>query len=99
MLEARVPRVRCPEHGAQQTDLEFAEKYSWYTGMFEMMVIVWLRDEAISAVAEKLGMSWGAAGGIMSRGVECGLERWKKYKPRAIEIDQTSYRQGHDHVR
>jgi transposase len=62
MLEARVPRVACPEHQVQQVELEFAEKHSWYTGMFEMMVIVWLQDEPLSAVAEKLDMSWGAGG-------------------------------------
>jgi transposase len=42
MLEVRVPRVQCPEHHVQQLELEFAEKHSWYTGMFEMLVIVWL---------------------------------------------------------
>jgi transposase len=44
ILEVRVPRVECPEHKVQQLHLEFAEKHSWYTGMFEMLVIWgWLK--------------------------------------------------------
>jgi transposase len=68
MLEVRVPRVQCPEHFVQQLELEFAERHSWYTGMFERLVIVRLQDEPISAVAEKLERSWGAIDGIMRRG-------------------------------
>jgi transposase len=66
--------------------------------MFEMLVIVWLQDEPVSAVAEKLEMSWGAIDGIMRRGVKRGIERRGLCKPRAIGIDETSYRKGHDYV-
>jgi transposase len=98
MLEVGVPRITCPEHGVQQVELEFAEKHSWYTGMFEMMVIMWLQDEPISAVAEKLRMSWGVIAGIMGRGVRRGLERRGRIKPKAIGINERSYRKGHDYV-
>ena len=98
ILEVRVPRVECPEHKVQQLPLEFAEKHSWYTGMFEMPVILWLQDEPVSAVAEKLDMSWGAIDGIMQRGVIRGLKRREVCKPRTIGIDETSYRKGHDYV-
>jgi transposase len=45
MLEVRVPRVECPEHHAQQLELEFAAKHSWYTALFETLVILWLRGK------------------------------------------------------
>jgi transposase len=51
ILEVAVPRVQCPEHHVEQLELEVAEKHSWYTGMFEMLVLVWLQDEAVSTVA------------------------------------------------
>jgi transposase len=68
LLEVRVPLVECPDHKVQQFPLEFAEKRSWYTGMFEMTVILLLRDDPVSGVAEKRDMRWGAIDGIMRRG-------------------------------
>jgi transposase len=98
ILEVRVPRVKCPEHKVQQMPLEFAEKHSLYTGMFEMLVILCLEDEPVSAAAEKLDMSWGAIDGIMQRGVVRGLRRRDISKPHKIGIDETAYRKGHDYV-
>jgi transposase len=97
-LEVHVPRVKCPEDGAQQLATPFAEKHSRFTSRFERAVIVWLADSPLSAVAENFNLSWDEADGIMQRAVKRGLERRGKKKPENIGIDETSFKKRHEYV-
>jgi transposase len=98
ILEVNVPRVGCPVHGVQQLPLEFADKHSVYTELFEMRVIEWLSSMTIKAVSEKLQLSWDAVDGIMQRGVKRGLARRQIVIPQNIGIDETSYQKNHKYV-
>jgi transposase len=98
ILEVEVPRVHCTEHKAQQLPLSFAEKNSRYTVLFEALVLDWLRDAPISAVAENFRLGWDAIDGIMQRAVDRGLARRKEVEVKELGIDETSYRKGHDYV-
>src|SRR5215510_747524 len=97
-LEVHVPRVTCEEDGVQQIDIPYAEKHSRFTSRFEMAIIVWLHDSAISAVAENFGLSWDEVDGIMQRAVKRGLSRRQLEAVENIGIDETSYRKRHDYV-
>jgi transposase len=98
ILEVNVPRIDCPDCGVQQLSLEFAEKHSEYTQLFELLVIDWLKSMTTKAVAEKLGLSWDAIDGIMQRAVKRGLARRKVATPQAIGIDETSFKKRHNYV-
>jgi transposase len=98
ILDVNVPRVQCPVHGVAQLPLEFADKHSVYTELFEMRVVEWLRGMTISSAADKLGLSWDAADGIMQRAVKRGLARRQTAIPQNIGIDETSYRKNHNYV-
>ena len=64
ILEADVPRVKCPEHGVVTTTVPWAEPNSGFTALFEALVIDWLKEASTSAVARLMGLSWNAIDGI-----------------------------------
>ena len=79
ILEADVPRVKCPEHGrGWTTTVPWAEPNSGFTALFEALVIDWLKEASTSAVARLMGLSWNAIDGIMQRAVKRGLARRKR---------------------
>ena len=98
IIEASVPRVRCPEHGVTQLPVVWAEKNSRFTLEFESMVLLWLKEDPISTVAKNFGLSWDGVDGIMSRAVKRGLARREKTKPTCIGIDETSFQKRHEYV-
>ena len=75
ILAAEVPRVRCREHGVKQVKVPWADVRSRFMALFEALVIAWLQEASISAVADLFGLSWTAVDGIMKRAVRRGLKR------------------------
>lgn len=98
LLEAEVPRVQCPEHGVVLVKVPWAESGSSFTALFEALVIDWLREASIAAVARQLKLSWNAIDGIMQRAVRRGLKRRKRTPSRHIGVDETAFRKGHKYV-
>ena len=98
ILEADVPRVKCPEHGVVTTTVPWAEPNSGFTALFEALVIDWLKEASTSAVARLMGLSWNAIDGIMQRAVKRGLARRKKTCAQHLGVDETAFRKRHDYV-
>lgn len=97
-LLARVPRIKCPEHGVRQIKVPWAEPGSHFTALFEALVIDWLQEASISAVADLLQLSWDEVDGIMQRAVARGLERRELTMPATLGIDEKAFRRGQDYV-
>jgi transposase len=95
---AEVPRVECREHGCLMIDVNWAERRSRFTLMFEAMIIEWLLDTSISAVARHFAVSWNAVDGIMRRAVRRGLARRKRLNIKRIGVDEVSFKKRHDYV-
>lgn len=98
MIEARIPRVECSEHGVKQVAVTWAERNSRFTAEFEAVVLLWLKEDSISTVAANFGISWDEVDGIMARGVSRGLSRRKKSEVRHIGIDETSFQKRHEYI-
>ncbi|NNE33717.1 MAG: ISL3 family transposase [Rhodothermales bacterium] len=97
-LIARVPRMRCPEHGIRQVEVPWAEPGSRFTALFEALVIDWLREASFAAVARQIGLSWDQVAGIQERAVRRGLARREHRYPRRIGVDETSFQRRHEYV-
>jgi hypothetical protein len=69
-VHARVPRVKCREHGVRLVGVPWAEPGSRFTLLFEALAIAVLKEASISGAAKLLGLSWDEAHGIMHRAVE-----------------------------
>jgi len=98
ILVADVPRVKCTEHGVVQTKVPWAEKKSRFTALFEALVIDWLQEANISAVARSMRLSWEEVDGIMGRAVKRGLSRRENVLPDGICVDETSFQKRHEYV-
>lgn len=98
IIEAQIPRVRCPEHGTMTVQVPWAEKYSRFTALFERLAIDVMRDCSISAASKYLRLSWDEADHIKAKAVERGLRRKRTVAAKAICIDEKSVSQGHDYV-
>jgi len=98
VIEAEVPRVNCAEHGVQQVAIPWAESGSRFTALFEAMVIAWLGEAPIAAVAELVGLTWDQVDGIQQRAIERGLARRKPQVVTNVGIDETSYQKHHEYV-
>lgn len=98
ILVAKAPRVECPTHGVGQIRVPWVEEGSRFTAMFECLVIDWLRESNVTAVARLMHLSWDEVHGIMSRAVERGLERRKLTLPTGLGVDETSFQKRHEYV-
>jgi len=98
ILVAKVPRVKCDEHGVHQVHVPWAEPGSRFTALFEALVIDWLQEASISGVARLLRLSWDEVDGVMKRAVKRGLERRKLEVVARIGVDETSFAKGHEYV-
>ena len=98
ILVAEVPRVTCPEHGVRQVKVPWGEPGSRFTAMFEAMVIDWLLEASISAVARQLRVSWDEAAGIQGRAVVRGLARRAVKAPTQLGVDETAFQKRHEYV-
>ncbi|KAA3639806.1 MAG: ISL3 family transposase [Armatimonadetes bacterium] len=98
ILEAEVPRVECAEHGVQQIPVPWAEPNSRFTALFEALVIDWLQEASLSAVARLLNLTWDQVNGVMERAVKRGLKRRQLEVPTRIGVDETSFQKRHEYV-
>ena len=90
ILVAQVPRVECPEHGVKTILVPWAEPGSPFTALFEALVIDWLREANIQAVARLMDLTWDQVDGVMQRAVRRGLARRTLQAPRRAGVDETS---------
>jgi transposase len=95
---ARVPRVECPEHGVVQVSVPWAEEGSRLTALFEALVIDWLREANVRAIARRLNLSWDQVAGVQARAVKRGLERREQEAPKQIGVDETAFQKRHEYV-
>jgi transposase len=95
---AEVPRVQCEQHGCLTIEVSWAQRNSRFTQMFEAMVIGWLLETSIAAIARHFRLSWNAVDGIMRRAVARGLQRRKRWSLRRIGVDEVSFNKRRDYV-
>ena len=98
LLVALVPRVQCPEHGVHQVKVPWGETGSRFTALFEALIIDWLKEASVAAVARQLRLSWRQVDGVMVRAVRRGLQRRKRKLPVRLGVDETSFQRRHEYV-
>lgn len=94
LLHARVPRVRCTEHGVRQVRVPWAEPGGRFTALFERWAIDVLQETSVKGGARLLGLSWDEAHHIMARAVERGLARREPIVPKQLGLDEKSFGRG-----
>ena len=98
IIRAKVPVVRCPEHGSQHVQVPWAEKYARFTRLFERLAIDLMLECSIAGACKELRISWDEADGIKQRAVARGLERRQAEPLRLLNIDEKSAGRGQNYV-
>jgi transposase len=98
VLVAEVPRSKCDQHGVKQVQVPWGEPGSRFTALFEALVIDWLQEASLSAVARLVRLTWDEVDGIMGRAVARGLARRKLQLPTGLTVDETAFQRGHEYV-
>jgi transposase len=95
---AEVPRVQCEKHGVRQITVPWCEPGSRFTAWFEALVIDWLREANVLAIARRLRLSWEQVAAIQARAVKRGLARHEQEPARQIGVDETAFQKRHEYV-
>ena len=98
ILNAKVPRSDCPEHGALVVKLPWAESSSRFTALFEGLAISWLQQASQKAVAQQLSLSWDEIHWILERAVKRGLARRQEEDIPHLGIDEKAFQKGHRYL-
>jgi transposase len=97
-LTARVPRVRCPEHGVHQVAVAWARPGSGFTLLFEALVMVLAKEMPIRALAGLVGEHDTRIWRVVHHYVEAARARQDLSDVRRLGVDETSFRRGQDYV-
>jgi transposase len=99
LLHARIPRVKCPEHGVKQVKVPWSSERSRFTLLMERFVVDVLMETAtVEGAARLLKMSWDEVWGIMERAVERGLARKEGKEIPFIGVDEKAFKKGHSYM-
>ncbi len=98
VLEARVPRVKCPEHGVHQIQVPWARAGSGFTLMMEACLLVLAMEMPVSKVAELFGEHDTRLWRVIRHYVNEAHARADWSKVRNVQVDETSARRGHKYV-
>lgn len=97
-LNARAPRVKCPEHGVKQVKLPWAEPRSRFTALFERFAIEVLGQADITGATRILRISWDEAWHLLERAVARGLRAKKSQIRTHLGVDEKSFAKRHNYM-
>jgi transposase len=98
-LRARVPRIKCPEHGVKSAAIPWALPHSRFTLAFEAMVIEVVKAcTSVHAACELLKLEWKHVHAIMERAVRRGMGRRRVDGLKAVGFDEKSLKRGQSFI-
>ena len=93
-LNARPPRVRCPEHGVRQVRLPWAEPSARFTVLFERFAIDVLKETDVLGATRILRISWDEAWHLLEKAVERGQQAKGERVAARIGVDEKAAAKG-----
>ena len=97
-LHARLPRVRCPEHGVRQVSVPWARPGSGFTLLFEALVLSFAAVMPISKVAAMTREHDTRIWRVVEHHVRAARDQRDCTSVRRVGMDETSAAKGQDYV-
>ena len=97
-LHARVPRVRCPEHGVRQVTLAWARPGSGFTLLFEALLLEFAAHMPVKPIAELVGEHDTRIWRVLEHYVEAARASLDFSQVTNVGMDETSARRGQDYI-
>jgi transposase len=97
-LHARVPRVRCGEHGVRLVAVPWARPGSGFTMLFEALVLTFAKAMPMRKVAESVREHDTRVWRIVEHHVHAARAGQDFSAVRRVGMDETSARRGQDYI-
>jgi Transposase and inactivated derivatives len=97
-LHARVPRVKCQEHGVHQISVPWAREGSHFTLLFEALIMTLVREMPVLTVARLVGETDTLLWRVIDHYVPEARAAVDMAHVHAVGVDETSSRRGHDYI-
>ena len=97
-VKARVPRVRCPEHGVRLVAVPWARPGSGFTVLFEALVLTFAQAMPMSKVAQSVREHDTLVWRIVEHHVHAARAKQDFSMVRRVGMDETAARRGQDYI-
>lgn len=97
-LHARLPRVRCPEHGVRQVGVPWARPGSGFTLLFEALVLHFATAMPVAKVAAMTREHDTRIWRVLEHHVYAARDQLDCTGVRRVGMDETSARKGQDYI-
>ena len=97
-LHARVPRVKCPEHGVHQIPVPWAREGSHFTLLFEALIMTLVREMPVLTAARLVRETDKRLWRVIDHYVETARAQVDMSSVHVVGVDETSSRRGHDYI-
>jgi transposase len=97
-LHARLPRVRCPEHGVRQVEVSWARPGSGFSMLFEALVLILAKAMPVAKVAEMVREHDTRIWRLLEHHVGAARDLEDFSAVTKVGMDETSARKGQDYV-
>jgi transposase len=97
-LHARLPRVRCPEHGVRQVSVPWARPGSGFTLLFEALVCSFAAAMPMAKVAAVTREHDTRIWRVVEHHVHAARDQLDCSGVRRVGVDETSARKGQDYI-
>lgn len=98
LITAKVPRIRCFDHGVKRIQIPWARKGSRFTLLFEQVVLSLVREMPVSAAARFVGERDKRLWRIIEYYVRKALISLDLRELKAFGFDETASKRGHNYV-
>jgi transposase len=98
LLHARLPRVRCPEHGVRQVSVSWARPGSGFTMLFEALALTFATAMPVAKVAAMTREHDTRIWRVLEHHVQAARDQEDFSAVTKVGMDETSARKGQDYV-
>lgn len=98
MLHARLPRVRCPEHGVRQVSVPWARPGSGFTLLFAALVLSFATVMPVAKVAAMTREHDSRIWRVLEHHVHAARDQLELSGVRRVGREETSARKGQDYI-
>jgi len=98
LITARVPRVKCPEHGVHRVNVPWAREGSGFTLLFEQAVMLLAREMPVNSVANYVGVTDKRIWRVVTHYVFQAMSKLDLSGLCGVGLDETATRRGHRYV-
>ncbi len=98
LIKARVPRVKCPEHGLLRITVPWARPGSGFTLLFEQVVMLLAREMPVNAVSRYVGVTDKRIWRVVTHYVFKAMGKLDLSGLCGVGLDETATKRGHHYV-